>query len=74
MATLPTPGGDAGTWGDELNTFLLVVHETDGTVLAESITTTPFGSIAATNVQDALEEVVAESSGSFARVFMFGGA
>lgn len=31
MATLPTPGADIGSWGDELNTFLLVAHNTDGT-------------------------------------------
>ena len=32
MATLPTPGGDAGTWGDELNEYLLVSHNADGTI------------------------------------------
>lgn len=31
MATLPTPGADNGTWGDELNEWLLVEHEEDGT-------------------------------------------
>lgn len=31
MATLPTPGGDVGTWGDELNEFLLVGQNADGT-------------------------------------------
>lgn len=31
MATLPTSGGDDGTWGDELNEFLLVDHNADGT-------------------------------------------
>ncbi len=31
MATLPTPGGDVGTWGDELNEYLLVGHNADGT-------------------------------------------
>lgn len=30
MATLPTPGGDTGTWGDELNEWLLVSHNADG--------------------------------------------
>lgn len=33
MATLPTPGGDSGTWGDELNTYLQVEHAADGTHL-----------------------------------------
>ena len=31
MATLPTPGGDEGTWGAELNTYLRVQHNADGT-------------------------------------------
>jgi hypothetical protein len=30
LPSLPTPGGDAGTWGDELNEFLEVAHESDG--------------------------------------------
>lgn len=30
MARLPTPGGDAGTWGDILNDFLQVGHRDDG--------------------------------------------
>ncbi len=30
MPTLPTPGGDLDTWGDELNEFLSVAHEADG--------------------------------------------
>jgi len=29
---LPTPGGDAGNWGTILNNFLLVSHNTDGTI------------------------------------------
>ncbi len=31
MATLPTVGGDSGTWGGELNTYLRVEHNADGT-------------------------------------------
>ena len=30
-ATLPTVGGDEGTWGTELNTWCLVNHAADGT-------------------------------------------
>lgn len=30
MATLPTVGGDEGTWGTELNAWLQVEHEADG--------------------------------------------
>lgn len=31
MARLPTPGGDDGTWGEVLNEFLNVGHNSDGT-------------------------------------------
>lgn len=34
MARLPTPGADAGTWGDVLNTYLLIGHDADGNNLA----------------------------------------
>jgi hypothetical protein len=43
-ARLPTPGGDSGTWGDVLNTFLAVGHDASGhnigvrTVLAADTT------------------------------------
>lgn len=40
MARLPTPGGDASTWGQILNDFLLVEHNPDGTL-------NPAGSLAA---------------------------
>ena len=36
-ARLPTPGGDDGDWGAILNDFLLVSHNTDGTLLAGGI-------------------------------------
>ena len=32
MARLPVPGDDKGTWGEILNDFLLVEHNTDGTL------------------------------------------
>lgn len=38
MARLPVTGADDGTWGDLLNTFLLVAHGTDGAVKDGSIT------------------------------------
>src|SRR6185369_5745372 len=31
MTRLPVPGSDDGTWGDLLNTFLEVEHNSDGT-------------------------------------------
>lgn len=35
MARLPNPGGDAGNWGTILNDFLLVEHESDGTLRSD---------------------------------------
>lgn len=32
MSRLPTPGSDAGTWGDVLNDFLVQAHNSDGTL------------------------------------------
>lgn len=32
MSRLPVPGGDSGTWGDILNDFLNVSHNSDGTL------------------------------------------
>lgn len=33
MARLPTPGADNGTWGNILNDFLQVAHNSDGTLM-----------------------------------------
>lgn len=43
MASLPTVGGDSGTWGTKLNQFLLVGHNSDGSniVDASNVTFTP---------------------------------
>lgn len=37
MARLPQPGSDENTWGDLLNEFLAVAHNTDGTIKASAI-------------------------------------
>lgn len=39
MTRLPTPGNDAGDWGDLLNNFLLVEHNNDGTLKRASAIT-----------------------------------
>ena len=37
MARLPTPGADDGTWGDVLNAFLTVSHNTDGSLKSSAV-------------------------------------
>lgn len=38
MSRLPSPGADENTWGDILNDFLQVAHNTDGTIQAGAVT------------------------------------
>ncbi|HRJ06717.1 MAG TPA: hypothetical protein PK096_01845 [Candidatus Saccharibacteria bacterium] len=40
MARLPVPGSDEGTWGQVLNTYLSVVHNTDGSLKDNVVTGT----------------------------------
>lgn len=39
MTRLPTPGGDDGTWGDILNTYLEIAHNADGSLKTAAVTT-----------------------------------
>ena len=48
-ATLPTQGGDDGTWGTELNTWLVVEHDTDGTHDSAVFLSTLFGQLVYTD-------------------------
>ena len=50
MARLPIPGADDGTWGDILNNFLSIEHNTDGTQKTLSVAK---GGTGATNATDA---------------------
>src|SRR5664279_3410622 len=36
---LPTPGGDGGNWGDILNSFLEVSHNSDGSLIPNAVST-----------------------------------
>jgi hypothetical protein len=45
MTRLPVIGGDNGTWGTELNSFLSVSHDSDGTIAAAAITEAGAGGI-----------------------------
>lgn len=51
MARLPTPGGDAGDWGDILNAFLEVSHNNDGTLGSNIVDTPQIKNGAVTNVK-----------------------
>lgn len=50
MAQLPTPGGDNGTWGNILNDFLEVSHNSDGTLNTSAVTTALPSPIPTTNL------------------------
>lgn len=54
MARLPTPGSDDGTWGQVLNDFLAVAHDTDGSVKANAIDSSALqdNSVSGTKLQD----------------------
>lgn len=53
MARLPVPGSDTGQWGDILNTFLDVAHNTDGSLNPAAVKNAiPAGSITAAQLSD----------------------
>ncbi len=54
MARLPIPGSDDGTWGQVLNDFLDVAHDTDGTIKANAIDSSALqdNSVSGTKLQD----------------------
>lgn len=41
MARLPEPGGDSGQWGEILNDYLRVSHNTDGTIKSSLLQNDP---------------------------------
>jgi hypothetical protein len=54
MARLPIPGSDDGTWGDVLNDYLAVVHNTDGTLKTNAVDAGALqvNSVSGTKLQD----------------------
>lgn len=50
MARLPIPGGDDGSWGEILNNFLRIEHNSDGTQRTLSVAK---GGTGATNAETA---------------------
>lgn len=53
MGRLPQPGADDGTWGDVLNDFLKVSHDTNGTLKPGAISKTTVGLDNVDNTTDA---------------------
>ena len=53
MSRLPVPGSDIGTWGQVLNDFLSVSHDTDGTIKtnAVSVASIQDNSVAGSKIQ-----------------------
>ena len=51
MSRLPQPGGDDGTWGEILNDFLEVAHNSDGTLANNVVGTNQIQGGAVTNAQ-----------------------
>lgn len=60
MANLPTPGGDEGTWGNILNDYLQVAHNTDGTLKAGAVSS---GALQDSSVTSAKLSVTGGSDG-----------
>jgi hypothetical protein len=61
---LPTPGGDDGTWGDILNGFLGVSHNSDGTIAPNTISSTQIqsGSIPSTKLDSTTQTTLAAAT------------
>jgi hypothetical protein len=55
MARLPNPGGDNGTWGDVLNEFLGTVHNDNGTLKDNVVSSSALApdAVDTTNIQNA---------------------
>jgi hypothetical protein len=73
MARLPTPGGDDNAWGNVLNTFLSVAHNSDGTLQTSGVVSAATGSFAqlsggkltVAQVPDSVPAYIYEVSGSY---------
>ena len=70
MARLPLPGSDDGSWGDILNTFLEVSHNTDGSLTPAAVTAAggyvkPSSGIPATDLNSSVQTTLNNASGAY---------
>ncbi|HXR50403.1 MAG TPA: hypothetical protein VN778_05255, partial [Verrucomicrobiae bacterium] len=67
---LPTPGGDDGSWGDILNAYLEVSHNSDGTLANNTVGTNQLqsGSVTNTQLDSATQSAIAKASNSVQQV------
>ena len=63
---LPIPGGDNGTWGDILNSFLDVSHNSDGTIKDSAIGSSQLqaGSVTITQLDSTVQSTLSKADGS----------
>lgn len=70
MATLPTPGSDSGTWGAELNEFLRVTHNEDGTAKGLYALPEPSGDATGVNDRVALQAAITTAAAAGGGIVM----
>jgi len=68
MSRLPNPGSDDGQWGDILNTFLEVAHNTDGTLKDGIVSSSKLDSATQTSLAGAANAVQSVNSHTGASV------
>lgn len=62
MSRLPTPGSDNGTWGDILNDFLLVSHDTGGTLKSGVVGDGQISAISQSKITNLVSDLAAKES------------
>jgi hypothetical protein len=71
---LPIPGQDNGTWGDILNAFLEVSHNSDGTLVPAAVSAAgagsyskPSGGIPSTDLNTAAQTSLAQAASAYVK-------
>jgi hypothetical protein len=62
MSRLPTPGSDNGTWGDILNDFLLVSHDTGGTLKSGTVGDGQVSAISQSKITNLVSDLAAKEA------------